>query len=117
MNPVLKVLLPLAVVLPLGAFVVGSLAASGDEPPPRPTIHLTEAPSATDSQPPSPTPVRPRPGAVDDEPRNSSRGPDLRPPHDGGDDDDDRDDDPEKWDDDHDEDDRDEDEGDDDGDD
>jgi hypothetical protein len=46
MSTLVKIAVALAVVLPLGAFVVGSLAASGAEDPgPRQTIVLRDPPS------------------------------------------------------------------------
>lgn len=67
MNPLLKVLLALAVVLPLGGFVVGSLvSATNDDPPARAPIELTETPSSSPSdRPESPQVVTPRPGGAD----------------------------------------------------
>jgi hypothetical protein len=62
MSTVWKVLLGLAVVLPLGAYVAGSLAASAaDDPQPRHTIQIREPehrpqPSRTPSGTPDPSP-------------------------------------------------------------
>jgi hypothetical protein len=63
-----KVLLALVLVLPLGAYVAGSLVASAaDEPGPRETIVIRDSPSGT----PSGTPTRsssPSPGPSDEKP-------------------------------------------------
>ncbi|WP_028645048.1 hypothetical protein [Nocardioides sp. URHA0020] len=58
MNTVWKVLLGLALVVPMGAYVVGSLAASAaDDPTPRPTIVIQEpSTSPTPSSTATPTP-------------------------------------------------------------
>ena len=58
MKTVWKVLLGLAVVIPLTAYVVGSLAASAaDDPAPRHTIEIREpSPSSTPSHTPSHSP-------------------------------------------------------------
>ena len=60
MSTVWKVLLGLAVVLPLGAYVAGSLAASAaDDPRPRNTIEIREPeqqPTRTPSRTPDPSP-------------------------------------------------------------
>jgi len=57
MKTVWKVLLGLALVVPMGAYVVGSLAASAaDDPAPRQTIEIREpapSPSSTPSSKPS----------------------------------------------------------------
>ena len=46
MSTVVKILVTLGLVLPLGAFVAGSLAASGaDDPGPRPAIVIPDSPS------------------------------------------------------------------------
>ena len=66
MNTVWKVLLGLALVVPMGAYVAGSLAASAsDDPAPRQTIEIRE-PDPTPSLGPS---VRPsaKPSGDDDE--------------------------------------------------
>ena len=60
MRTLWKILLPLALVLPLGAFVAGSLVASAaDDPPVRDTIVIRESSatprhSAADSRRPTP---------------------------------------------------------------
>lgn len=52
MKPLLKIVLPLAVVLPLGGFVAGSLAdTDGDDPPPRTPIILREDRSGSPAEP------------------------------------------------------------------
>lgn len=43
-----KILLPLALILPIGAYAVGSLVARAEEPPPRPAIVLPSS-TATNS--------------------------------------------------------------------
>jgi hypothetical protein len=59
MKTVWKVLLGLVLVVPLGAYVAGSLAASAsDDPAPRPTIQIAE-PSRTPTTTPSTTPSAP----------------------------------------------------------
>jgi hypothetical protein len=66
MSPLLKFLLPLVVVLPLGGFVAGSLvSAAQDDPGPRTPIVLREDSSRT-----------PTTGTPTDAPTNSSRPPD-----------------------------------------
>lgn len=72
MTPLLKVLLTLALLLPIGAFVVGSLiGAEDDEPDPRPALEITDAPPTTQqAERPSPSPVRPRPGSAEDDDRD-----------------------------------------------
>lgn len=57
MKTIWKVLLGLAVILPMGAFVTGALAASAsDDPAPRQTIQIRQPdPSRTASPTPSPT--------------------------------------------------------------
>lgn len=61
MKTLWKVLLGLALVVPMGAYVVGSLAASAaDDPAPRQTIEIrepdpTRTPTATPTKQPSPT--------------------------------------------------------------
>lgn len=88
MSPVWKFVLPLAVVLPLAAFVVGSLtSAADDEPPPRQPIVLHENGSQT---PGSNRPRLPR----DDRPNRQTEGPVVTPsPFEGNDEDNDGDDD------------------------
>lgn len=72
MSPLVKFLLPLVVVLPLGGFVAGSLvSAAHDDPGPRTPIVLREDSSRT-----------PTTGTPTDEPTDPSR-----PPDDDGDDD------------------------------
>jgi hypothetical protein len=57
MKTVWKVLLGLALVVPMGAYVVGSLAASAtDDPAPRHTIQISE-PAATRTAEPKPKPT------------------------------------------------------------
>ena len=57
MSTVWKVLIALALVLPIGAFVAGSLvASSADEPPIADPVILREAPQETSSKPPTPRP-------------------------------------------------------------
>ncbi|MCW2773768.1 MAG: hypothetical protein JWN91_2094 [Nocardioides sp.] len=59
MKTVWKVLLGLVLVVPLGAYVAGSLAASAsDDPAPRHTIQINE-PSPTPTTTPSTTPSAP----------------------------------------------------------
>src|SRR6478735_11421110 len=63
MKTVWKILLGLALVVPVGAYVVGSLAASAaDDPAPRQTIQIQEpdptpAPSKTPTRTPPPAPT------------------------------------------------------------
>jgi len=66
MKTIWKVLLGVAVVAPMLAYVVGSLAASATEqPPPRETIQIREPdPSSSGSASPSPSP---RPSATSDD--------------------------------------------------
>ncbi|WP_193613112.1 hypothetical protein [Nocardioides lijunqiniae] len=70
MSRLWKVVLTLGLVLPVAAFVAGSLAASSaDEPAPRETILIQDAsPSSSPTTRPSPTPTgRPSPtGSGDD---------------------------------------------------
>ena len=62
MSPLLKLLLPLLVVLPLGAFVVGSLvSAAQDDPDPRTPIVLREGDSSTPASTPTDHPTDPTP--------------------------------------------------------
>ena len=50
MSTLVKIVVALGLILPLGAFVVGSLAAPGAEDPgPRPTIVLRDAPTRSAS--------------------------------------------------------------------
>jgi hypothetical protein len=64
MSTVWKVIAALALVLPVGAFVVGSLASSSaDEPTRRDPVILREAPRES---PADPAPIRPRPHQDDD---------------------------------------------------
>ncbi|QWF20617.1 hypothetical protein KM427_16735 [Nocardioides sp. LMS-CY] len=73
MKPVWKILIALAVVVPMGAYVAGSLAASAsNDPRPRETIQIQEPdpsttpsakPTRKPSEPPSPTGT---PGRGDD---------------------------------------------------
>ncbi|MDN4161847.1 hypothetical protein [Nocardioides abyssi] len=79
MSPVWKSLLGLAVLLPVGGYVAGSLAAaSGDDPAPREVIVIRDAPV----QPRSPgTTLSPRP--------SPTSGPDRDRDGSGSDDDDD----------------------------
>src|SRR3954471_4975489 len=58
MSTVWKVLVGLALVVPMAAYVAGSLAASAsDDPAPRHTITIREAPPTRSASPtPSPTP-------------------------------------------------------------
>lgn len=104
MSTLLKSLLALAVALPLGAFVTGTLVASGDEPPARDPVIIDE-----NTVPPSGRPTdRPEPGGTptgdddddhggdDDDidvitPRPGDVGDDHSGPGGGGDDDDDDD--------------------------
>lgn len=50
MSIVWKVLVGLALALPLGAFVAGALASSADEPAPRETIVIQDAPARPDDR-------------------------------------------------------------------
>ncbi len=103
-----KVLLALVLVLPMAAFVAGSLVASAaDEPAPRDPIVITEQPSPRPSRTPAPSPeppptrseddrdsgddddvevVTPEPAEVDDEDDRTERD-DDRVAADGGDED------------------------------
>ncbi|NYJ00979.1 hypothetical protein HNR19_001677 [Nocardioides thalensis] len=74
-----KILLALAVVLPLGGFVVGSLASAADDDPlPRQPIVLREG---DESQAPSDAPS-PSPGPRSGESRNGSSDDDVNDPDD-----------------------------------
>jgi hypothetical protein len=106
MSTLMKSLLALAVALPLGAYVTGTLIASGDEPPPREPVIMDENTSSPTDRPtrrtePTDRPTRsqdddaddddgeidvitPRPGDVDDDDDDRGRGGD----DDDGDDDD-----------------------------
>src|SRR6478735_3327275 len=68
MSTVWKVLAALALVVPMGAYVVGSLAASAtDGPPPRQTIEIREStPTPTPSSTPTPEPTS-TPSPTDDD--------------------------------------------------
>src|SRR6478609_4007623 len=68
MKTVWKVLLGLALVVPMGAYVVGSLAASAaDEPAPRQIIQIQEPdPTPTPTPKPTKTPT-PTPPSTDDD--------------------------------------------------
>jgi hypothetical protein len=64
MSTVWKVIAALALILPVGAFVVGSLASSSaDEPTRRDPVILREAPQGS---PADPAPIRPKPHQDDD---------------------------------------------------
>ena len=84
MSPLWKSLSALAVVLPVGGYVAGSLAAtSGDDPAPREVIVIRDAPTQQSSPG---TTISPRPSPSGDP---SGRGDDSDPDddHDDGDDD------------------------------
>ncbi len=50
MSTLAKILIPLGLVLPLGAFVAGAVAVSGaDDPAPRETIVIRDAPTRSNS--------------------------------------------------------------------
>lgn len=86
MSTWLKTLVTLGLVLPLGAFVAGSLAASGaDEPAPRETIVIRDAPtgspSGIPSESPSPHVERSRtPSPTDDASPEDDDGPEVLTP-------------------------------------
>jgi uncharacterized membrane protein YgcG len=86
MSSLWKVLLGLALVVPLGAYVAGSLAASASEDPaPRHTI-VIEEPSPSPSRTPRPTPSE-----TPESPRATDDGVDvIVPEYDDFDDDDDQ---------------------------
>ena len=61
MRTLWKIFVPLALVLPLGAFVAGSLVASAaDDPPARDTIVIRESGATSGTPTPTPDPT-PRP--------------------------------------------------------
>src|SRR6478752_2456049 len=69
MKTLWKVLIGLALVVPMGAYVVGSLAASAaDDPAPRQTIEIREpAPSPTPTSPPTSRPSPSKTAEPDDD--------------------------------------------------
>ena len=83
MGPVTKLLLVLALVVPIGAYVAGSLAAPGrDEPADRGPVILRDAPT-TPSEAPDPSRTRDDGGDGDDDrndrdDRNDDRDDDAR---------------------------------------
>ena len=101
MSILVKILVPLGLVLPLGAFVAGSLAASGSpDPGPRETIVIRDAPTGSASPHPERTPsgdpspedhhgtgvITPSPDDIDDHGDDSGRDGDHGAEHHGGDD-------------------------------
>jgi hypothetical protein len=95
MSTVWKIIAALALILPVGAFAVGSLASSSaDEPTRRDPVILREAPQ---EPPADPAPIPPKPHQDDDPvviaPEPASTDDDREVGDDWDDDDDDRDDD------------------------
>jgi hypothetical protein len=90
MKTVWKVLAGLALVVPMGAYVVGSLAASAaDDPAPRQTIQIRE-PAPTPTPTPRPTPTSSPSPTRTPQPEESGDVEVITPHYDDFDDDDDR---------------------------
>jgi hypothetical protein len=90
MSTLMKSLLALAVALPLGAYVTGTLVASGDEPPPREPVIIQENTLTPTDQPTRRTEPADRPTRSQDDDDDDEI--DVITPRPGnvGDDDDDR---------------------------